>query len=187
MSMSLMGDVVRPAASQDPSSAHFQIRCPLICLRMDPRDPPVLCRGEADTGLGPPTTLTVTLSPTAVTVGVGESLSIAATVRDETGKVVSGHAVAWTSSDEAVATVGSGGTVQGLAPGQVTITATVSLNGTTDSATASVTVVQEATTVSVTPSTTSVPAGETVQFTAEVLDGLGGVIDGAAATWTSSD
>ncbi len=101
--------------------------------------------GEADTGLGPATSLTISLSPTTVTVGVGESFAITPTVRDGTGRVVSGRPTAWTSSDASVATVGDSGTVHGQAPGQTTITATVTVNGTPSSATATVTVVQGAT------------------------------------------
>ena len=97
---------------------------------------------------------------------------------------MSGQAIVWVSSDEAVASVGNAGTVHGLTPGQVTITASVTLNGVTNSATATVTVVQEATTVSVTPSSGSVAAGGTFQFTVEVLDGVGVVI---AEGWCPAD
>ena len=145
------------------------------------------CGGDSSSGLGPPTSLTISLSPTTATVATGGSLALTATVLDQGGRVTSGQAIAWSSSNEAVATVGSGGTVQGLTPGQVTITAMVTLNGTTNSATATITVVRQATTVSVTPATGSVSAGGTLQFTVEVLDGLGVVIVEADVTWASSD
>ncbi len=96
--------------------------------------------GEPDTGLGPATSLTISLSPTTATVEIGGSLAITPTVRDGTGRVVSGQPIMWSSSDKSVATVGGSGTVEGLAPGQVTITATVMVNGTSSSATASITV-----------------------------------------------
>jgi uncharacterized protein YjdB len=58
-----------------------------------------------------------------VTVAVGETAQLSATVTDSAGHVLSGRAVAWTTSDGGVATVDSTGRVAGVAVGTATITA----------------------------------------------------------------
>jgi len=55
-------------------------------------------------------------------LAVGQTLQLAAAVRDAGGEEIAGRTVTWTSSNEAVATVANG-QVTGRAPGSVTITA----------------------------------------------------------------
>ena len=55
-------------------------------------------------------------------LAVGQTLQLAVVVRDAGGEEIAGRQVAWTSSNEAVATVANG-QVTGKAPGTVTITA----------------------------------------------------------------
>jgi uncharacterized membrane protein len=55
-------------------------------------------------------------------VAVGQTLELAVAVRDAAGKSLAGRQVAWTSSNEAVATVADG-RVTGRSPGSATITA----------------------------------------------------------------
>lgn len=98
--------------------------------------------GDGPGGLGPPEGLTISLSPTTLTMSPGASVAIAATVRDDTGRVVSGAAILWISSNEDVAAVGVGGTVQALAVGEATITASVESDNSPNSATTDITVVE---------------------------------------------
>ncbi len=89
----------------------------------------VSCGGDTQGGgttptqpVGPVAT-SITLSSSSVTLSsLGETASLTATVKDQTGAVMSGQTVTWTSSDDAVATV-SYGTVTSVADGSATVTA----------------------------------------------------------------
>src|SRR5438034_538498 len=78
-----------------------------------------------------PTRLSVTVSPPTVQRLVGGSFSLRATVKDAGGNTLPGHAVTWTTSNTAVATVvgthtGTDSTtavIKGVGPGTATITA----------------------------------------------------------------
>jgi TolB protein len=89
--------------------------------------------GCADRGSTTPTEPGETRSVASVTVTgpagplmVGQSAQLEATARDQHGEAMSGVAVEWTSSDEALATVSGTGKVTALAAGAVTITASAS-------------------------------------------------------------
>lgn len=64
----------------------------------------------------------VTVSPTKLTLSVGETKSVTATV---TPSKVKDKTVTWTSSNEVVATVDQNGQVTGVAAGYATVTATI--------------------------------------------------------------
>ena len=66
----------------------------------------------------------VTVSPAADTIAVGDTLRLVAEAYDETGHVVEGAVFTWSSSDDAVATVDPSGLVRGAGEGTATITAT---------------------------------------------------------------
>lgn len=66
----------------------------------------------------------VEVTATATRVAVGQSIQLSASVLNGTGAVMTGRAVAWTSSNEAVAAVAADGRVTGQAVGTATITAT---------------------------------------------------------------
>lgn len=83
------------------------------------------------------TVATIALQPTTATLVPPQSTQLTATLRDNTGTVVAGRVVTWSSSNTAVATVDATGLVTGVAAGgPVTITATCD----SATATASVTV-----------------------------------------------
>lgn len=56
-------------------------------------------------------------------LAIGSSVQLQATILNQSGAVVSGGQVTWSSSDHAVATVGTGGLVAAQGPGITTITA----------------------------------------------------------------
>jgi len=140
----------------------------------------------SDNGSGPET-FSVAITPVTAELATGSNTTLTARVTDGSGATVPGQSFTWSSSNEAVATVSATGTVAGLTPGQVTITATTTISGAPQTATAVITVIQVATTVNVTPATGSIVVGETLQFAAEVLDGVGAAIPGATIAWSSSD
>lgn len=81
--------------------------------------------GDSPTGQPPAAAVaTVTIAGPATSVNVGESLQLAATLRDQSGKALSGRTVDWTTSDANVASVNGSGLVTGISAGSATVTAT---------------------------------------------------------------
>ncbi len=71
-----------------------------------------------------PVPTSIAISPSSVTLtSAGVDAFLTATVRDQSGALMSNQTLTWTSSDEGVATV-SGGTVTAVANGSATVTAT---------------------------------------------------------------
>jgi uncharacterized protein YjdB len=66
----------------------------------------------------------VTVSPSATSIAAGSTAQLAATPQDVSGTALTGHAVTWTSSNNAVATVSDSGLVTAIAAGSATVTAT---------------------------------------------------------------
>jgi uncharacterized protein YjdB len=145
----------------------------------------------ASTGGPPPAPVvtTVSVSPPAAAIAVGANTTLAATVNDQNGNVMTGQTVNWSSSNASVAPVSSSGVVSGLAAGSATITAAVSGK----SGTASITVTAGPppppvpTTVSITPASASVATGSTVTLQATVNDQYGSPMSGQTIAWSSSD
>lgn len=85
------------------------------------------CGGDVDAftePLAPRRPAAIILFPSVFSLDeAGESLQIAATVRDDAGFDMSGVRVDWESSDEGVARVDSSGLVTAVASGECTITA----------------------------------------------------------------
>lgn len=67
----------------------------------------------------------VQVTPGTAALMPGSTQQLATTVRDSTGAELTGRTVAWSSSNQAVATVSATGLVTAVAVGNVTITATV--------------------------------------------------------------
>ena len=66
----------------------------------------------------------VTVSPPANTIAVGDTLRLVAEAYDESGHAMAGASFTWSSSNAAVATVDPSGLVRGAGEGTATITAT---------------------------------------------------------------
>ena len=132
----------------------------------------------------PPRATTVTLSPaTVVLAALGATEQLTAEVRDQSGQVLSGAAVTWSSSSAAAATVGASGLVTAVSNGTATITATV---GSASGATM-VTVAQEVSAVVVTPAADTVVERDTLRVAAEATDANGNAVAGTEFTWASGD
>lgn len=128
---------------------------------------------------------TISISPATVSLGVGATAQMQATLRDARGAALSGRVVTWTTSNTAVATVSATGAVTGVAlGGPVTITAT----GEGRSATAQVTVVPPpVASLTIGPSTAAVIVGGSAPLFATTRDAAGNTLTGRVVTWTSSD
>ncbi|MEW5914835.1 MAG: Ig-like domain-containing protein [Gemmatimonadota bacterium] len=66
----------------------------------------------------------VHVTPTSGTVPVNQTMQLTASLVDAAGNVLTGRPITWTSSDQRIATVSSGGLVRGRAKGTATITTT---------------------------------------------------------------
>jgi uncharacterized protein YjdB len=67
----------------------------------------------------------LTVSPSAVTLAIGRTQQLTATMRDADGNLLTGRAVTWTTTDVNVATVNSLGLVTAVGAGSASITATI--------------------------------------------------------------
>ena len=139
------------------------------------------------TAAPPAPVASVAVSPSTPSIQVGGTAQLSATTRDANGVVLTGRAIAWSSSNTGVATVSSSGLVTAVAAGSATITATS--EGQTG--TAAVTVTTPApvpvATVVVTPSSSSIKVGGTVQLSASTRDANGAVLTGRSVAWSSSN
>jgi alpha-tubulin suppressor-like RCC1 family protein/uncharacterized protein YjdB len=70
-----------------------------------------------------PPVASVEVSPATGSVGIGDNVQLAATLKDAGGNVITGRPVVWESSNPLRATVSATGLVRGLSQGAVTITA----------------------------------------------------------------
>ena len=125
----------------------------------------------------------VTVSPAAAALLVGQTAQLTATPKDANGSPLSGRAVAWASSAPAVATISANGLVTGVAAGTATLTATC--EGQNGTATVTVTIVPVAS-VTVSPAASSLLVGQTAQLAVTTKDSAGNVLSGRTLTWATS-
>ncbi|MFW6079481.1 MAG: Ig-like domain-containing protein, partial [Gemmatimonadota bacterium] len=146
---------------------------------------------SAGSGVSDTAAVVVTQAPVLVAVSpatarldaLGDSVRLAATVRDANGNLVPDAAVAWTSADEGVATIGEGGWAVAQANGTASVTA--ASGDASDEAT--VIVEQVVAAVEVSPAADSLGQGQTLQLAATAVDSNGEAVAGAAVAWSSSD
>ena len=144
------------------------------------------CGGDSPTA--PPTPeptrpTTVTVSPaTAELTALGETVQLAAEVRDQNARVMANVTVTWSSSDASVATVSASGLVTGVAEGMAAITASAG----EASGSAEMTVMQPVASVEVSPAAETIGLGSTLQLTAAGFDENGDAVEGAGFSWESS-
>ncbi len=122
----------------------------------------------------------ISVTPSTVSLGTGQSQTLQATVQLDPGLPTT---VTWRTSAATIATVSAGGVVAGVAQGTATITA-VAVGDTTLRATVSVTVVPVVRAVAVSPTTASLFINLTQQLTATVTADAGAV---QTVTWRSSN
>lgn len=156
-----------------------------VCLLMlAPLAASLSCGGSSD-AVGPDGPVgSVEVSPAVDTVRVGGSVTLQAIVHDTKGRVMSGRSVFWDSEHTDIATVNDQGVVTGIAPGDVTVAASVS--GKSGSATVTV-LPPGVATVKIDPPSASVQIGGTVQLNASTLDADGNPLTGRSIEWSSSD
>jgi uncharacterized protein YjdB len=124
---------------------------------------------------------TIAVTPSPVTVILGQSQALTATMRDATGNVVAGPTVTWASDATSIADVTSTGRVAGVAEGTAVITVTG--DGVTTSVPVRVAPVPVAS-VSVSPTPLSVEEDQWAGLTATVKDQAGNPLTGRGLVWT---
>jgi uncharacterized protein YjdB len=126
----------------------------------------------------------VVVTPSTDNVVVTQTLQLTAVATDAQGGALQGRTIAWSTSNPAVATVSSTGLVTGIAPGDVTISA--SAEG--KSGTSAIAVRPKPVgAVIISPGQVSVEAGQTRQLTAQVTDDQGNVLPGRPVTYASEN
>jgi uncharacterized protein YjdB len=140
---------------------------------------------QAPTSPAPVSSVAVSLGSS--TLGVGQTTSATAVLRDSSGNTLSGRTIVWMSGNPAIASVAADGTVSALAIGSTSIIA--SCEG--QAASASVHVVAgppaPVETVGVVLGLSSLTVGQTTQGSATLYDGAGNTLPGRNVTWASSN
>ena len=158
----------------------------------------VSCSGGGSVGpttpvtpVPPPRVLTtMTISVSATTIQVGQTVSATATGFDQYGTAMSIGIPAWTSNLPEIASVSANGLVTAVAPGQTTVIGTI--GDVQGHVTLTITPLppgpgpEPVATVSVSPLSASVAAGGTLQLTATPKDAAGRNLTDRAVTWTTS-
>jgi len=140
-----------------------------------PRDPD---------GGGRPAVALVTVAPGSRALAIGEMAELFAETKDASGRTLSDRAVAWSSTDVAVARVNSGGVVTAVGVGTATIVA--SSEGKQGSAQVTVGPSGVAI-VTVDPSEASLLPGNVTSISAVGRDAGGRVVPGRPVAWTTAD
>lgn len=139
--------------------------------------------GSATVNVAPRPVSAVIVSPGQVTLFATQTVQLSALVTDDRGQVLPGKPVAFSSSDNQVATVSSSGVVTGISAGSATITATS--EGATG--TALVTIAPDpVAVVEVTPSAADINIGQIVQLTATPRNIAGTPLNGRTVVWSSA-
>jgi Peptidase family M23/Bacterial Ig-like domain (group 2) len=79
--------------------------------------------GSDSTSPGAVPAVTITIAPAQVTLAIGATTTLVATVRDTEGRAVTGRTITWSSGAPTIATVSASGVVQALDAGIATISA----------------------------------------------------------------
>ncbi|MDF1504266.1 Ig-like domain-containing protein [Roseisolibacter sp. H3M3-2] len=126
----------------------------------------------------------IAVTPATANLRTGDTLRLAAAVRDESGAALAGRQVRWASSAAGVVTVDS---VSGLlrATGQGNATITASSEGKTG--TAQIAVVAPVATVAVNAALDTLEAWDVVQLSATLRDGANNVLSNRVVRWASSN
>ena len=125
---------------------------------------------------GPAAVASVTVSQESVTLPIGTTQQLTATVRDAAGKLLSDRTVTWSSSATTIVTVDPTGLVAlvtGVAAGSVTITATSEGKSGTSAVD-----VEAVASVTISPRSVTFVCGTSVQLTATVRNAVVFVLSG---------
>lgn len=127
------------------------------------------------------------LTPTNISLLVGDTVTIVPSYEDKNGIVLTGVSSNWTSSDTTVAVVSSGGTVTARKIGSVSISAITGTAVGTSKISVVAALPPSISAINVSPSPAYVVVHGTQQMTATVLDANGKPLTGLTVTWQSNN
>ena len=127
---------------------------------------------------------TVQISPATDTVVVGQSTQLTAVPRDSIGAPLVDRPLAWSSSNQAVATVSASGLVVGTQAGSVTITSTSEGKSGTSTI---VVLARPVGAVIVSPAQISINAGQAIKLAVLITDNNGTLLNGRPITYRSGN
>lgn len=134
-------------------------------------------------GLGPPSTSSVTVSPAVVSVLIGDTVALSATVADAEGTTLPDRAISWASAEQAIATISRSGVVTGIAAGSTEVSATSEGK----SGAAQVVVMPApAASITITPNPITLGVGQSQALKATPKDAAGATLEGRTIAWASS-
>lgn len=127
----------------------------------------------------------VIVSPSSVSLLVSQRQQLSATVTDSHGNPLTGRTITWSSSNDAVAAVGTTGLVIAILPGSATITATSGRASGTATITVSLVPVRQ---VTVTPDALAMIVGDAQQLSVTLQDSASNALSltGRTVIWSSS-
>lgn len=132
-----------------------------------------------------PLVANVIVSPTNITIEIGGTSELKATLKDASGNILTGRLINWSSSDKSVATVSSSGMITGISTGGP-ITIKAASEG--KSSTAQVIVIPvHIASMTVSPITITLEIGEVRQLFSILKDSLDNILTGRSINWSSSD
>lgn len=135
----------------------------------------------------PATVTSVTVSPQAPKLAVGETVQLTALLRNHLGQTVTGRTVTWTSADPSVATVTPDGLVRVVSTAKPSVYIQASVDGAAGlTAVIPIACPTCAYTVTVTPSPVRLYRSSPVQLSVEARNYRGELVTGRPVTWTSS-
>jgi len=152
------------------------------------------CGGDSDAPVspgggngGPAPVGAVVVTPATASVVIGRTTQLAATAKDAAGNVLTGRAVAWSSSAPAVATVdATTGVVTGVSAGAATVTATS--EGKTGTAAVTVSAaVKPVAAIAIAPTLDTLEAFSSELLAAVPRDAEGNILTGREVRWSVSN
>jgi hypothetical protein len=164
----------------------MRFRLPLLCLAIAASS--ISCGGGAEPTKPPPVVITPVVTAVGVVIPlpqpeIATSQTVTADVRDQSGVAITGKTVAWSSSNNAVATIDASAKLTAVSAGVSTITATV--DGKSGSAIVTV-IGPKVASVAIAPPTGTLLPGMTIALVATLKDQTGAVLTGRTITWQSS-
>ncbi|MGE0354377.1 MAG: Ig-like domain-containing protein [Gemmatimonadales bacterium] len=139
--------------------------------------------GSASLTIIPVPVASVTIVPSASSLGFGTASQLTALVADSAGHPLSGRLVTWSTGNALAVTVSPGGLATAVGVGTAVITATS--EGKSGAATVTVDPIPVAS-VTVTPAAATVPVATTTTLTATTRDAAGHLLVGRVIAWSSS-
>jgi uncharacterized protein YjdB len=125
----------------------------------------------------------VTVAAAAMALAVGDEAPVAAQVVDQSGRVMQGQTMVFSTDNASVATVGNDGMVRGVAPGTANVTAASGASA----ATVKVTVTAVNLAVAVPSNALTLAVGDAAPVAAQVLDRNGRVMQGAVLAFSTDN